>query len=113
VPSLPWARTIDHHKSISYAETEVTVTVPFTVDRHPGGRRVTFTVSGHCPACGGLTTKEFSYGIAGTKGPSTPPVTPVEPATVYCECGHLHPDKPPAATDDGCGRYWQIDLTTP
>ena len=37
MPSLPWARTIDHHKSISYAETEVTATVPFTVDRHPGG----------------------------------------------------------------------------
>jgi len=111
VPRLPWARTIDHHKSISYAETEVQVTVPFTVQRQPQGRRITFAVSGHCPACGGLTTKEFSHGIPGAKGPSGPP-TPTDPTTMYCECGHLHPDKPATATDDGCGRYWQIDLTT-
>ena len=52
----------------------------------------------------------WSHGIPGAKGPSGPP-TPTDPTTMYCECGHLHPDKPATATDDGCGRYWQIDLT--
>jgi hypothetical protein len=90
------------------------LTVPFTVQRKVEGARFKFIVSGNCPACGGLTTKEFSYGIAGSKGfrgPSTPTLPTA--VTLYCECGHVHPDKPASATDDGCGRFWRIDLTTP
>jgi hypothetical protein len=112
VPKLPWTKTIDQHRSISYAETEVQVTAAFTVERHLDGSRVMFAVSGHCPACGGLTTKEYSYGIPGIKGPAGPPV-PAKPTTMYCECGHLHSNKPATATDDGCGRFWKINLTTP
>jgi hypothetical protein len=62
-------------------------------------------------------TKEFSYGIGGTgtkglfRGPSDPALPTT--ATLYCECGHLHPDKPASAVDDGCGRFWRIGLTTP
>jgi hypothetical protein len=112
VPRLPWTRAIDQHRPISYAETEARVTVPFAVHRQVDGKRVTLVASGHCPACGGLTTKEYPYGIPGTKGPAAPPV-PGKAATMYCECGHLHPDKPDAAPDNGCGRFWKIDLTTP
>jgi hypothetical protein len=109
---LPWDRSIDHHKSIKYAETEARPQVPFAVTRETDGHRVSFLVSGNCPACGGLVTKEFSYGIAGTKG-FRGPATPTVPATatLYCECGHVHPDKPASAIDDGCGRFWRIDLT--
>ena len=113
-PSMPWGSRIDHHRSIKYAETEERLTVPFTVRREADGARLRLVLSGNCPACGGLMTKEFSYGIAGTgtKGFRSPP-SPVLPsmATLYCECGHLHPDKPADATDDGCGRFWRVDLT--
>lgn len=118
---MPWGRRIDHHKSIKYAETEERLTVPFTVTREADGKRVKFVVTGNCPACGGLMTKEFSYGIGGTgtKGASHgsslpgPPVAPPTATTLYCECGHLHADKPASATDDGCGRFWRIDLSAP
>jgi hypothetical protein len=112
VPKLPWGKRIDQHKSIAYAETEERLTVPFTVRRGTDNGRVTFHVSGHCPACGGMMTKEFSYGIVGIKGYGQPsgPAVPAA-TTLYCECGHVHADKPANATDDGCGRYWLIDLT--
>jgi hypothetical protein len=116
VPSLPlpWGRSIDHHKSIRYAETEERLTVPFAVSREAEGGLVKFVASGNCPACGGWMTKELSYGIPGTKGFRRGP-TPGDPgtATLICECGHVHPGKPAGAADDGCGRYWPIDLTTP
>ena len=61
-------------------------------------------------------TKEFTYGIGGPAtralGPSGPAGVRKEP-TVYCECGHDHPAKPATATDNGCGRFWLIDLTVP
>lgn len=116
MPKLPlrWDRSIDYHKSIKYAETEERLRVPFTVTREADGHHVSFLVSGHCPACGGLMTKEFSYGVGGTgakgfRGP-TGPAAPTT-ATLYCECGRVHPDRPAGATDDGCGRFWRIDLT--
>ena len=62
-------------------------------------------------------SKEFAYGIGGSgpKGPLGPagPATVPAKATLYCECGHVHPDRPASATDDGCGRFWRIDLTAP
>jgi hypothetical protein len=111
---VPWGSGIDQHKPIKYAETEERLSVPFTVRREAVGSRVKFVVSGRCPACGGLMTKEFAYGIAGAKG-YRGPAAPTVPATatLYCECGHVHPDKPASATDDGCGRFWRIDLTAP
>jgi hypothetical protein len=30
--------------------------------------------------------------------------------TVFCECGHVHPDRPPDALDAGCGRFWVVEL---
>jgi len=114
---MPWSRRIDHHKSIKFAETEEHLTVPFTVRREADGRRVKFVVIGNCPACGGLMTKEFSYGIGGigAKGLFRGPSTPIVPTmtTLYCECGYLHPDKPASSIDDGCGRFWRIDLAGP
>lgn len=114
---MPWGRGIDHHKSIKYAETEERLTVPFTVEREADGKRAKFVVTGNCPACGGLMTKEFSYGISGTgtKGLFRASSDPAVPATttLYCECGHVHPDKPASAIDDGCGRFWPINLTAP
>ena len=111
---MPWGRRIDHHKSIKYAETQVHLGTPFTVRREASGLRVKFFVSGNCPACGGLMEKELSYGIAGAKGLRGPSAPALPSAiTLYCECGHLHPDKPDSAIDDGCGRYWQISLTAP
>jgi hypothetical protein len=110
---LPQGRRIDHHRLIKYAATQQVPDTPFEVQRMPD--RV--VVTGNCPACGGLMTKEFPYGIGGTgtKGlfhGRSGPVVPAK-ATMYCECGHVHPDKPADAIDDGCGRYWRIDLTTP
>ena len=116
---MQWGRRIDHHRPIRYAETRVLLEAPFMVTREADGTRARFVVTGNCPACGGLMTKEFSYGVGGTgtKGrfrgpPTTPPPVP-SPVTLYCECGHLHPDKPTDAADDGCGRYWLVDLKTP
>lgn len=116
---MQWGRRIDHHRPISYAETEILLATAFTVTREADGKRVRFIVTGNCPACGGLMTKEFPYGVGGTgtKGgfrrpPTTPPADPC-PVTLICECGHLHPDKPADATDDGCGRFWLVDLTAP
>jgi hypothetical protein len=114
---VPWGRRIDHHRSIKYAETQARLDAPFDVQRLPDGKRFKYVVTGNCPACGGLMTKEFPYGISGggTKGIFGDPPPPAASAqvTLYCECGHFHADKPASATDDGCGRYWKIDLTTP
>jgi hypothetical protein len=113
---LPWGRSIDHHKSITYAEIEEQVMVPFTVTLESDDGRTSFHVSGNCPACGGLMTKDISYGIGGSgtkgfRGPASP-AAPVR-ATLYCECGRVHPDRPAGAADHGCGRFWRIKLTAP
>jgi hypothetical protein len=115
--AMPWGRRIDQHRSINYAETQERLDVPFDVQRQPDGKRVKYVVTGNCPACGGLMTKEFSYGISGngSKGMFADRREPAIPSqvTLYCECGYFHAEKPAGAIDDGCGRYWKIDLTTP
>ena len=109
---LPWNRTIDHHKSIRYAEVKERITDPFAVRREADGTQVKFVASGVCPACGGRMTKEFPYGVIGSKGIRKSSAAVVPPtAPMFCECGHVHPGRPAGATDDGCGRYWDIDLT--
>lgn len=115
---MPWGgkKQIDQHKAIPYAETKVGVPMetPFSVTRQANGKRETFVVSGTCPACGGSMSKEFSVGVggSGTKGGWKHQPAATEPEIVYCECGRLHPDRPDGATDDGCGRYWDVDLPT-
>lgn len=117
---MPWGgkKRIDQHQAIPYAETKIAVLAgtPFTVTRRTDGKREAFVVSGTCPACGGSMSKEFPAGVggSGTKGGSKrKPVVAAERETIYCECGRLHPDRPDSATDDGCGRYWDVDLPTP
>lgn len=109
------SRRIDHHRPIKYAETQARLVAPFDIQRQPDGKRIMFVVTGNCPACGGLMKKELSYGISGSgsKGVFADRFQLAVPAqvTLYCECGHLHADKPASAADDGCGRYWKIDLT--
>lgn len=116
MPRVPWGRSIDHHKSIDYAATQERLIVPFTVRREADGKLIKFVVSGNCPACGGLMTKEIPFGIGGSgtkgwRGPGRPADVPAS-TWVYCECGHEHPSKPASATDEGCGRYWLIGLKT-
>jgi hypothetical protein len=114
--------TIDHHKPVKYAEAEVMLPpgVVFTVTADIAHRTV--TASGICPACGGQTTANFPYGIggSGSKGwgfrgsrPAVPLPSVRSPATVYCECGHYHADRPDTATDIGCGRFWMVELKLP
>ena len=111
---MPSAANIDQHESLDFVETEEQVPPGerFTVTWAPGGRRV--TVSGHCPACHGRTSTEFSPGIGGTKGflrPAEPcPVVLPSPVTLLCECGHAHDNRPAEAFERGCGRYWPVYL---
>jgi hypothetical protein len=109
---MPRGGTIDHHSdNLKYAEAEIPVPAdkPFTVQRGPEGKGL--TVTGPCPACGGLTSTDFSHGIGGTKGFRGPRPSPIRsPITVFCECGHVHADRPADATDRGCGRYWTVDI---
>jgi hypothetical protein len=105
--------SIDQHKAVTYVETEADAQQAgqFTVTWTPDGRSV--TVKGHCPGCGGTTSTEFSPGIAGTKGfrgiSRRPPTLP-SPVTLFCECGHVHSERPPDALDRGCGRFWPVYL---
>ena len=105
--------TIDHHNnSLTYAEAEVLASTdkPFTVTRSPTGKGL--TVTGPCPMCGGRTSTDFAYGIGGIKGfrGGSRPLTIRSPVTVYCECGHVHAERPAEAFDKGCGRYWMVDI---
>jgi hypothetical protein len=111
---LPSDGSIDRHKAVTYVETEADAQQAgqFTATWTPDGRSV--TVKGHCPACGGTTSAEFTPGLVGSKGirgisPPRPPVLPA-PVTLYCECGHVHSERPPDAPDRGCGRFWPVYL---
>jgi hypothetical protein len=106
----------DQHKArLTFAEVEAAAQAggQFKADWAADGTSV--TVTGHCPACGGLTSTEFALGIGGSKGfrGETKPRPAVlrSPVTIYCECGHTHADRPPDAIDNGCGRYWAVHLT--
>jgi hypothetical protein len=111
---LPSGTSSDHHRAVAYVETEADAqnAGQFTARWTPDGRSV--QVSGHCPACGGTTSTEFTPGLAGSKGirgisPPRPPVL-TAPVTLYCECGHVHSERPPDALDRGCGRFWPVYL---
>jgi hypothetical protein len=108
---MPPARTIDHHRPINFAEVEMPPDSSFEVAFATNKKSV--TISGICPACGGqtVTTIPSGYGY-GLKGPSHSSRQVVMPpqATVFCECGHAHPDRPPEALDVGCGRFWTVEL---
>lgn len=111
---MPSGTSSDHHRAVAYVETEADAqnAGQFTARWTPDGRSV--QVSGHCPACGGTTGTEFTPGIAGSKGfrglsAPRPPLLP-SPVTLYCECGHVHSERPPDALDRGCGRFWPVYL---
>jgi hypothetical protein len=102
-----------HDNSLAYAETAADSPPDgqFKVAWATGGRTV--TVSGSCPACGGLTATGFSPGIGGSKGLRARIPRPQglpSPVTLFCECGHAHTDRPPDALDKGCGRFWLVFL---
>lgn len=99
----------NQHREVGYAEIETDATaqgVTFSVTWAQDGKKATIT--GHCPECHGLTKTDFDAGIPDTKfrGPKVP-ILP-SPVTLYCECGHAHKDRPSAAHDRGCGRYWLL-----
>jgi hypothetical protein len=107
----------DQHKErVKFAEVEAAAQTAgqFTAQWSNGGRSV--TIKGHCPACGGLTSTDFSMGIGGSKGVRgldrpRPAILIPSSVTIYCECGHAHDDRPPDAIDTGCGRFWAVHLT--
>ena len=108
---MPSGTSSDHHRAVAYFETEAGAQQAgeFTATWTSDGRSV--TVKGHCPACGGTTSTEFSPGIAGSKGfrdiSRRPRILP-SPVPLFCECGHVHSERPPDAVDRGCGRFWPV-----
>ncbi|MBN6055205.1 hypothetical protein JYK22_24935, partial [Nonomuraea sp. RK-328] len=108
---------IESHKSIDYRVWDH--------GPQPAGFTVTdsgadggLEVSGTCPACHGWTVTPWSYGAVGSKGVLDSLLGRGAPAqnkptgrrTVYCECGHLHPNRPETAWDYGCGAFWTVEL---
>lgn len=111
---MPSDENIDHHKAVKYVEAQAdpTASGSFTAAWAVGGKSV--TVAGHCPACGGRTTAEFWPGIVGSKAirvtsRHTTYALP-SPVTLFCECGHVHDQRPADALDKGCGRFWLVYL---
>ncbi|POM27618.1 hypothetical protein BTM25_20340 [Actinomadura rubteroloni] len=100
----------EHHRDLGYTETEFPAQ-QFSVAESERG----LTISGTCPACGGRTVTTLGRGSPeGAKGffrrgavrTSAAPRT----VTVYCECGHVHADRPADAIDAGCGAFWDVEL---
>lgn len=103
----------EQHRSVPFAEKDFAEQPEFTVLEIDGE----LTVTGDCPACGGQTSMTFRYGTPqGYKGlfrraATRQSVKPINRRiTVYCACGHLHPDRPAESPDNGCGAYWLVDL---
>lgn len=105
---------IEHHRPVPYRLADCGTPPGFTVTASTDGRQ--FEVSGICPGCGGRTSTVWEYGTAGFKNwprrsrPSAAISRPTGPQTVTCECGHVHPDRPESAWDQGCGAFWQVEL---
>lgn len=100
---------IDHHRDIAYVETGFGLQSEFTVSSTSEGTEV----AGTCPACGGRTITRFERGMpGGTKGffSRRTEATFPKDATVFCDCGHLHADRPEFAIDNGCGAFWEVEL---
>jgi len=108
--------SIDHHRPIKFIEAEMSPDAPFTITVATDGKAL--IVSGVCPACGGQTVTDLPYGIGGygykgLLGHSRKRFDAPSKATIFCECGHIHPGRPAEQPDLGCGRFWTIDLTQP
>ncbi|GAA0951704.1 hypothetical protein [Actinocorallia libanotica] len=100
--------SIDHHRDIGYAEARATADQPFTVTADPDGDGM--VVQGVCPACRTFTEFAIGRGIVGTKGRRRASAPAPAEITVFCMCGHVHAERPPEATDRGCGRFWKVRL---
>lgn len=102
---------IEHHREIEYVEIQVSPQGTFMIEPLPDGCGC--AVQGICPACGGQTRMTIPRGLAvGHKGPWRRRQVASEPqeALVVCMCGHVHENRPPEATDHGCGRFWSVPL---
>jgi hypothetical protein len=105
---------IDHHRELGYVEAEFQLQTGFTVTETAEARGL--EISGICPGCGGRTTMALERGSPqgfkgifrrrNVDGPPAPPRT----VTIYCECGHMHTDRPAEAIDNGCGAFWSVEL---
>lgn len=65
-------------------------------------------LSGACPRCGDLMgfpvpTRVFLRPVAAVQGSKT--------VQVMCTCGVSHPGTP--SNDEGCGAYWNVNLSEP
>lgn len=105
-----------HDVSLPYQEVEIESVSGFEVTR-PNEESV--VVKGRCPRCGEVTTTTFF--VQSPQGSSTKALgdrllahvrRPIEhaEATVICDCGAAHPDRPDDAEDNGCGAYWTVKL---
>lgn len=114
---MPELDPMDHHRDIPYAETGYQRQPDFNAE--PASDGLGFEVTGICPACGGHTSMLFERGSpqghkggwfrrAATPSPGPEPAT-VREVTVYCECGHIHENRPAEAIDNGCGAFWQVE----
>lgn len=106
---------MEHHRPVPYRLADHGTPPGFVVTASADRRR--FEVSGVCPGCGGRTSTVWEYGAPhGYKGwsfrlfQSAAPEAPATSQTVTCECGHIHPDRPDSAWDQGCGAYWQVEF---
>jgi hypothetical protein len=72
-----------------------------TFDREEDDVLIRFT--GHCPRCDHQTSTDVPKLIPGA------PVLrgEAEEFTMYCSCGHPHPNRPDG--DNNCGAYWAFE----
>lgn len=99
----------ENHDPLPFAETEFGIQPGFTIVTSEGITQVT----GICPACGARTMTEFALGSPqGSKGifGRARVFTPAKKITVYCHCGHVHPDRPESSPENGCGAFWYVEL---
>ncbi len=115
-----------HDTSLDYLEVDLGAPSGFI----PNRTSASITVEGMCPRCAGLTRIVFRVASPDRKPatktlferlrrgrrqghglqPSGSDDGSSEEATVFCECGAVHPKRPVGATDNGCGAYWTVRL---
>lgn len=128
-PPGPWGPSHgERHRAVEYQLVDHGLLKEgFTVTPSRNDGRI--ESSGTCPGCGVRVSYSWGYEIPGYKGifprASNPDKdrkrdnldksrgtakSPTEIATAFCECGHMHSERPAEAWGQGCGAFWQVEL---
>jgi hypothetical protein len=101
----------EHHRPIHFVEQEFGLQAGFVVTETNHDLKIT----GICPGCGASTSMTFERGTPqGSKGflrRISPPREKEKFVTLYCQCGHVHTNRPADSPESGCGAYWPVELT--